>query len=555
MPPLSPLNRLVAALGLCMAVAMRCSGAEPMTDAEKNTLREAHEAYAQAIAERQAYPNHIESSFAIAMQKHQEADSLAMKIGLAGKADAVPFLLDLKDQAFLRSFANTFRRPATPEIEALLLRHLQDPSLHPPEMSADIWALVHPYHTRALFDAFLARIKAELDTPQDPNNFFSMMQGANVGYLAAAIVRTDQPGIEAELTAILPQLDPYGAEPVARFLAERHYQPAEPALIDLVRRTPEGLRARNAQAVLALGSQAVLDAVAQQTVAVSRLPHTPLYMNQSVEDLLRVRNKEIEDLLNAIEVSPPWVRLDRKLLAGKALQGFTPEQLGKIAAMIEARDRVEKIAADVTPDNFTHWLSFPSGMYYDMVRSFIKRGIDVNAANKSGEQPVNVAAHFSNVEAMRLLLEAGADPDGKSADGVPPLRILAGHKSAFDANDEPTLATAKLLIAKGAHVSAAPPDGWTPLHLAAVANFRKMAELLVESGANVNAEAFERMGITTAPGLYGLTPLQLAEDQGATELAAYLRSKGATVNHVFAAKRAARNAEGALIAPFLWHSH
>lgn len=538
-----------------MVVAMQCSIAEPMTDAEKNTLREAHEAYAQAIAERQAYPNHIESSFAIAMQKHQEADSLVMKIGLAGKADAVPFLLDLKDQAFLRSFANTFHGPATPEIEALVQKHLQDPSLHPPEMSADIWALVHQYHTRALFDAFLARIKAELNTPQDPRNFFSMMRDGSVGYLAAAIVRTDQPGIEAELTGILPQLEPYGAEPVARFLAERHYQPAEPALIELVRRTQEGLAARNAQAVLAFGSQAVLDAVVRQTVAVSRLPHTPQYMNQSVDDLLRTRNKEIEDLLNAIEVSPPWVRLNRKLLAGKALQGITPEQSAKVAAMIEERDRVEKLATEVTPDNFTHWLSFPSPMYYRMVSDFIKRGIDVNAPNKSGEWPVNVAAHFSNVEAMRLLLDAGADPDGKSANGVTPLRTVAGSKSAFDANDEPTLATARLLIAKGANVSVAGTDGWTPLHLAAVANFRKMAELLVENGANVNAEAYERMGVTTEPGLYGLTPLQLAEDQKTTEIAAYLRSKGATVNHVFAAKRATRNAEGANIAPFLWHSH
>jgi ankyrin repeat protein len=72
-----------------------------------------------------------------------------------------------------------------------------------------------------------------------------------------------------------------------------------------------------------------------------------------------------------------------------------------------------------------------------------------------------------------------------------------------------------------------------------------MVMLLVERGANVNAEA-------TDSALHGLTPTLIAEDQGYDDLAAYLRSKGGTVNQVFVAKRAARRAFTNVVGPFLY---
>jgi ankyrin repeat protein len=87
-------------------------------------------------------------------------------------------------------------------------------------------------------------------------------------------------------------------------------------------------------------------------------------------------------------------------------------------------------------------------------------------------------------------------------------------------------------------------DTMTPLHLATALKFTKMIELLVESGANVNAEATEQ-------GIPGLTPTQIARDQGYSELAAYLRSKGGKVNEGFLARRTAQRAFTNAIAPFL----
>ena len=175
-------------------------------------------------------------------------------------------------------------------------------------------------------------------------------------------------------------------------------------------------------------------------------------------------------------------------------------------------------------------------------------GVDVNTLGKSsGDRPLHVAVKSSNVEAMELLLAAGADPNGKDWRGVTPLRELANRKAHADSLDGPTLAAAKVLIARGADPSMPAADTMAPLHVATAMKFTKMVELLMESGANVNAEA-------TQQGISGLTPTQIAVDQGYGELASYLRSKGGKVNEAFLVRRTVLRASTNAIAPFL-HMH
>ena len=103
----------------------------------------------------------------------------------------------------------------------------------------------------------------------------------------------------------------------------------------------------------------------------------------------------------------------------------------------------------------------------------------------------------------------------------------------------------RAFIASGVDVNTlGKSSGDRPLHLATAMKFTKMVELLVEAGANVNAEATEQ-------GIPGLTPTQIADDQGYGELAAYLRSKGGKVNHGFLVRRAAQRAFTNAIGPFL----
>ena len=204
-------------------------------------------------------------------------------------------------------------------------------------------------------------------------------------------------------------------------------------------------------------------------------------------------------------------------------------------------------SGEASPDSLAYWISQNQN---EEVRRLIKHGVDVNAADTSGDCPLIVAVNHSNWEAMRLLLEAGAKTNIRNSQGRTPLHLTVSKKSFDDTLDARTLAAAKVLIAQGANVSDATSYGETALYIATYKRFNKMVELLVESGANVNEEYFDN------PGGYGLTPTLLAEDMGYPELAAYLRSKGGDINHGFVAKRAWKRATGrilqVIIAPFYY---
>ena len=73
----------------------------------------------------------------------------------------------------------------------------------------------------------------------------------------------------------------------------------------------------------------------------------------------------------------------------------------------------------------------------------------------------------------------------------------------------------KQAIADGADVNTMGDEGETPLHQAALGGHKKVAELLIAKGADLNAKS------------YGETPLDLAIRLGQTETADLLRKHGA----------------------------
>jgi ankyrin repeat protein len=96
--------------------------------------------------------------------------------------------------------------------------------------------------------------------------------------------------------------------------------------------------------------------------------------------------------------------------------------------------------------------------------------------------------HFATksgyVGVMRLLLDNGATVNAQTTvTGITPLHMAApalGHYSGPD--------VARLLLENGANVHAQDEDGCTPLHGAAGSGHIEVVRLLVEKGANVNAE-------------------------------------------------------------------
>lgn len=105
----------------------------------------------------------------------------------------------------------------------------------------------------------------------------------------------------------------------------------------------------------------------------------------------------------------------------------------------------------------------------------VDAGLPVNLRNERGDTLLMLTSYHGHVEATRVLLERGADPERCNDSGQTP---LAG--AAFKGLVE----VARLLLEHGAHIDGAGGDGRTPLMFAAMFDQMGVMELLLQRGAN-----------------------------------------------------------------------
>lgn len=148
------------------------------------------------------------------------------------------------------------------------------------------------------------------------------------------------------------------------------------------------------------------------------------------------------------------------------------------------------------------------------INETIQKNADVDEVTIFPDQPVLLtAARFGWIDAVRLLLSHGADPNTGDGRGSTAL-----HEAA-DSIAPGSAAIVELLIHYGARPTANDSNGRTPLHLAARAGNKSAAELLLNNGAAV-----------TATDVLGFMPIHDAARAGSTEVIVLLLDRGADVN-------------------------
>ena len=239
-----------------------------------------------------------------------------------------------------------------------------------------------------------------------------------------------------------------------------------------------------------------------------------------------------------------------------------------LADRIEAGDRkkaLEMIAAGANvnqaqPDGTTplHWATYRVDR--ELVDRLLKRGARANVVNRYGASPLHEAVRVASPELTGILLEAGADANAANEDGMTALMLAArtgnvtvaellvnagadvnrreqfkGQSAVMWAAGENHPEMVAFLVAKGADLSIRatstdwgsqisneprvqyrPVGGLTPLLYGARAGCLGCVRTMVEAGADKDR-----------PNPDGMTPMIMALDNGAPDVARYLLDQGA----------------------------
>jgi ankyrin repeat protein len=138
----------------------------------------------------------------------------------------------------------------------------------------------------------------------------------------------------------------------------------------------------------------------------------------------------------------------------------------------------------------------------------------LDSHSPEGFNAIALAAHFGHLETLEFLIARGGRLNVVSKH---PMKVTPLHAALFGRQIEAT----KVLVASGADVTAKrgrrgwPRSGWTALHYCACFGFVELAELLIERGADIEAQDDE-----------GKTPLRVAHECDQKGVADLLLKRG-----------------------------
>lgn len=131
----------------------------------------------------------------------------------------------------------------------------------------------------------------------------------------------------------------------------------------------------------------------------------------------------------------------------------------------------------------------------------------VSAFAQDGFYPVGLAAFFGHLEAVNLLIAAGADIHAAAKN---PFKVQAIHAAVASKN----LDIVRAVLDAGADPNAAQQQGFRPMHESGSSGNRALAELLMQHGADPTVKNDD-----------GKSTIDFAREKGHTEFATWLESK------------------------------
>ncbi|XP_069498178.1 CARD- and ANK-domain containing inflammasome adapter protein-like [Ambystoma mexicanum] len=148
----------------------------------------------------------------------------------------------------------------------------------------------------------------------------------------------------------------------------------------------------------------------------------------------------------------------------------------------------------------------------DAAQRLLNHKAKVNAKDKHSQTPLHYAAKVGDTAMIELLLSCKADPNAADKEKKTPLHIAAvgGHLEAVQA-----------MLGHGARVSVKDMDGCTPLHYAAINGGLEIVQGLLQAGKNRNVDE---------KNVWRKTPLHLASEFGHSDLIDLLLGSGAAMN-------------------------
>ena len=189
--------------------------------------------------------------------------------------------------------------------------------------------------------------------------------------------------------------------------------------------------------------------------------------------------------------------------------GATPPYLAHLLGQVEVTNVYLELGVRLVGD--TEWTPLSRALFegnIEAIRVLIEPGADLTAQSDDGVTPLSAALLGGHVEAIQVLLEHGVDVTAKFNKGTTSLHVasMGGHMEMVR------------ILEHGLDPTAQSKKGMTPLHLASLGGHVELARLFLDRGAEATARVDN-----------GMTPLHFASAQGHVEVGRLLLNRGADV--------------------------